>query len=179
MLSFFRNIFTANKSQKQTPQGNLFVKGYKAFEMAKKADSERNDSAALSYYDIAVDCEIEEAYQGRAFILQGLNYDLEAIEDFDSAIIASPDDPNLYFGRHLSKSKTGDYGGAVKDMEHAVSLSKISSYLNDEYDDERQKKGYNNATQFFEMWQLRAVNDDEKSESLKNKQKKHLNRRAK
>jgi tetratricopeptide (TPR) repeat protein len=106
---------------------------------------------ALVYLDKAVSLGVKEAFQDRAWCLQALGYDLDAIEDFDKAMLTAPHDANLYFGRGLSKSATGDLNGAVLDGELAVTFSKYENEINEWRNKEAQKKGHESATKLYEL----------------------------
>ena len=79
----------------------------------------------------------------RAFCLQALDYNHDAILDFDKAIIESPNDANLYFGRSHSKKILMRIDEAILDLEKAIMLAQVKNELNAEYDDEMKKKDGN------------------------------------
>lgn len=93
MSNFFDKFF---KSKNSNHEKRIEPKNYEnVIDAYKKgcsfADNEQFEEA-LKYFDIAINCGIEEAYQERG---------LCAINDFNKAIALMPEDCNLYFCRRL------------------------------------------------------------------------------
>ena len=100
--------------------------GHFALKSGLAFESKNQFEAALSCYDEAINSGVKEAYALRAFCLQRLFFDLDAIADFDKAIKISPEDCNLYFGRHESRYEVGNYEGAIDDLKKAIELSRTA-----------------------------------------------------
>ncbi|WP_428329628.1 hypothetical protein [Mucilaginibacter sp.] len=158
MVNFFKQLFSAGRKE-ESSEAILLLEGYDTFETARKLELEENMEEALKYYDIAINGGLNRALSPQAFILQKLDYDFEAIEAFTKAISNSPKDSNIFFGRHLSKSKIGDIEGAIEDIKQAILLSKTNSHLNREYDTEVQKLGYPNIETFYKTYLLNVEMD--------------------
>lgn len=132
-MSWLSNLF-ARKSKTPSEKGTRWLEGRKAFEQGKKFYEHRQDKEALTCFDKALENGFEYGvFELRAFCLQALGYDLDAIDDFTRAIAESPDDCNLYFARAMSKNGVDDFQGSVDDLEKAVELSKVDNDLNQSY----------------------------------------------
>jgi tetratricopeptide (TPR) repeat protein len=146
MFHSVKNIFT---KKEQSPEAGLFIMGMDALETANQYNESRNDELALRYYDIAASCGINETFAFRGYVLQGLDYDYEAIEDFTKALVHEPDDANIYYGRHLSNSKIGDFEKALADINQAIYLAGLNTARNRNHDEIIQKSGYPNVVAFY------------------------------
>lgn len=101
---------------------------------------------ALDCFDAAIDNGFEDGgiYRSRGLCLQSLNFDLDAIDDFDKAIASEPQDSNLYYMRSISKGATGDLHGRVSDLQEAVRLASVENAANRSYNAFAKEKGYKN-----------------------------------
>jgi tetratricopeptide (TPR) repeat protein len=90
-----------------------------------------------------------DIYSMRAFTLQALKYDLDAIDDFNEAIKLEQDDANLYFGRSMSKDSTGDIDGCISDLRTAVSLSLEDNDRNRQYNETMKSMGWESANELY------------------------------
>jgi tetratricopeptide (TPR) repeat protein len=133
-----------------------WLEGYAAYVEGKKQYPDGDDEIALTLFDMAIDLGVKEVglFSCRGGCLQALDYHLDAIDDFNSAIALDPEDANLYFQRAISKSGAGDIDGAISDIESAVVLSKIVSELNREYDRYQRQIGWPNGYTPFLTSQL-------------------------
>lgn len=109
---------------------HCYSEGLTALKKGQLLIDNRKPEEALSYFDFAIKSGIQEAYEDRAWCLESLRYDYEAIEDFNKAIKLKPDDCNLYYGRALAKHGCLDYEGAVLDLELAYTFSKFNTEEN-------------------------------------------------
>ena len=150
-----KKLFSMFSRKNRTLESKNDSKYFEGLELLSQANElfhkQMKDEEALSLYDRAVECGVEEAYINRAFCLQSLKYHYEAIEDFDKAIQNNPDDANLYFGRANSKSAIVDFGGRVADIRIAVKLSGLKSNSNEIYNTAVKEQGYKSAEEFYLM----------------------------
>ncbi len=138
-------VFVFNEKQRDK---NNFVEEGMQFLIKGQTNS------ALECFDNAIESGcLEEVFDLRAGCLQALGYHYEAIEDFDKAIMLSPEDCNMYFSRSISKGAILDYLGEINDLEIAIKLSKIDNKLNRGYNEEAISQGYENG--IAELYDLR------------------------
>jgi tetratricopeptide (TPR) repeat protein len=143
------NLFQKKIFQK-VKSGSLLRDGQYFFEKGKKFYFEKNLNRALCNFDLAIENGIEkEVYELRGRCLQELNYEYDAIEDFNKAIILSPSDCNIYLARSISKHSILDFEGEINDLEKAICLSKVENDLNKGYYAEAIKMGYNSVESLF------------------------------
>ncbi|MCK4462470.1 MAG: hypothetical protein KAW46_11740 [candidate division Zixibacteria bacterium] len=129
---------------------------------------EKRFEDALANLDRAIECGIgDEAYAMRADCLQALDYHLEAIEDYDRAILQEPEDCNLRFLRSCSKNAICDDEGALIDLQEAIELSKIDNELNRSYAAVARESGYQGHTALYEMDLIKAKSDKNMDEELR------------
>jgi tetratricopeptide (TPR) repeat protein len=153
------NLFRPNPKIKSEDRSKL-TKGYEAFEKGKKLLKNKQDDEALKLFDKAIEFGFtDEVYEYRGICLQSLDYDLDAIEDFDRAIAKLSENASLYFSRSLSKSNTGDLKGCVSDLEMAVNLSKIDNEINKNYEMVAKELGWNSATDKYNLDLQNALQD--------------------
>jgi tetratricopeptide (TPR) repeat protein len=147
--AFYRLVHTAETDSRQRLAGDYSTtnpsetaeanerwnQGYNAFKEGQKHEAALRKHEALNCYDTANKCGFEDAglFSSRAWLLNGLGWHLDAIEDFDKAILLEPQDCNLYFGRAMSKMQTGDQQGSRADFQEAIRLSKVDNGLNTKY----------------------------------------------
>jgi len=150
MIGFLKGLFQKSEKQKLAEyQSGLYERGLRFFELGKKFNSLRQDKEALESLDIAIECGIKEAYSLRSWVLQSLDFNYEAIEDFDEAIKLEPLDCNLYNGRHFSKIYVGDFDGALNDITVAIELSKQDNHHTEVYNELVKEQGYNSVTDTY------------------------------
>ncbi len=129
---------------------NRSFEGTEHFRLGKALFLEKEYNKSLEYFDKSIECGLEEGvYEFRGMSLQALEYDLDAIDDFDKAISQSPDDANLYFLRGLSRSAVGLIVESINDFTKAVELSKISNEVNRNYNFTIKEKGWQSLTDFY------------------------------
>ncbi|MVN21839.1 hypothetical protein [Mucilaginibacter arboris] len=130
------------------------------FQKGKDCYLKRQTDDALLYFDKALEynfienfpTEVTKLFGMRGCCLQELDYDYDAINNFDKSITLASNDCNKYFSRSVSKGAILDFEGEIADIEKAIELSKIDNLLNREYNDEAQKQGYKNGVAgLFEM----------------------------
>lgn len=134
------------------PKELPLIKGLRFYDAGEMHFREENFQEAMSCFDTAIACGCHGGvvYERRGMCLQRLGYELDAIDDFNKAIAARPEDANLYFLRSLSRDHTGDLDGAVSDVEEAVRLSKAKTSDNDSYNDYAKETGWPSVTAFYE-----------------------------
>lgn len=162
-MAWLLNLFKKNSrmiSNSEITESKRKWDAFYAFVNGRQCWNERNVDEALTHFDKAIElgfieyfkyssADLTKLYDLRARCLQGLGYQYEAICDFDKAISYSPNDCDIYFSRSISKGKILDYSGKVDDIERAIQLSKESTKLNEEYDDEAKKMGYQNVAELL------------------------------
>jgi len=146
MLNWLKNLFASNKPTNNASVSTEDADGYVAFHEGNIKFLSGDDYNALPFYDKAITHGITEAYSQRAYCLQSLGYFLDALEDFEHAIMAEPDDCNLRFSQSMAFLTVGNYSAAVSSIGKAVELSKVKSSLNITHDISARKQGYNSIT---------------------------------
>ncbi len=63
-----------------------YAQGILAYKKGKLLFNDKKEFEALEYFDKAIQCGVKDAYSERAWCLEGLHFDYEAIEDFTKAI---------------------------------------------------------------------------------------------
>jgi len=156
-MSWLTNLFRG-KSKLPSEEGRKWVEGRIAFEKGETYFRNGQDAEALTHFDKAIECGFENnVYELRALCLQTLNFDLDAIDDFNMAIASSQHDCNLYFSRSNSKSVIEDFEGCVADLEEAIRLSAIDNDLNRNYSIAAKEQGYRDGhTVMYKMKLLSA-----------------------
>lgn len=158
VLSSFFNSFK-KKTKHSSENESKSLDGIKALEKGKKHFTEKQNRSALDWFDKAIEYGVEhEVYGLRAMCLQALDFHLDAIDDFNKAILLSPDDCNLYYMRSISKSAIGDVDGCVADLEEAVRLSKADNEMNRSYDIGAKEQGWNSVTDIYNASLFRESN---------------------
>ena len=66
--------------------------------------------------------EESQALSARGLIELNAGHNEQAMELFDRAVAADPNDPTARYQRGASRAKLGDYGGAVEDMRAALAV---------------------------------------------------------
>jgi tetratricopeptide (TPR) repeat protein len=156
---------------------NMISEGNKYFQIGKEHLSKKKFEISLKYFDKSIDCGFEDGvYEYRGMCLQALNFDLDAIDDFDKAIVQKAGDPNLYFMRGLSKSSAGYIVESIIDFGVAVELSKSVNELNKDYNSIIKENGWQSITDFYNSYLIRekntldmATKEQNMSEELKEK----------
>jgi tetratricopeptide (TPR) repeat protein len=145
-MSLYSKIFAKKRIQelptKEKTELTNRCETFGLFQQAKECYFKRQRvQEALVYFNRAFENgfinyfpgEAANFYEFRGICLQELDYDLDAINDFDKAIILSPNDCNKYFLREVSKNKILDIEGAMTDLEKAIELFKIDHALHKKY----------------------------------------------
>jgi len=147
LLSVFKK-----KPTSPTEADKRWLQGYQAFKAGKKSFAEKRDQEALEYFDIAIECGIQDAevYGLRGSCLQTLEWNLDAIDDFSRAIALEPEDCNNYYQRAMSKTATGDANGFLADIQEAIRLSKVVSALNHTYNLGAKDMGWKSTAAMYE-----------------------------
>jgi tetratricopeptide (TPR) repeat protein len=176
-MNIFSNIFR-NKSRKPSQKNtytNKYNKGKRSFEIGKKLfshatmDSENSQekgkviiNEALSFFDksISYGYNEDDVYFYRGMCLRDLDFEFDAIEDFNICISKNPDCANYYYVRAMSKQHSYDYIGSISDFQEAISLSKLNNEETKYWNDYAKRTGFNSATQKYEIdlkWLLTEV----------------------
>lgn len=147
-----REAFTA---QCESEKAQKFSDGFKAYLRGKELLEANQDAEALACFDKALENgykEDKDLYIDRGIALQVLGWDLDAIDDFSKGIGIGSLDPNLYFMRGLSRSKVGDYEGALADLKQAIDVADKfrSTDTCKALDDYAREHGFQSNIQFYQ-----------------------------
>ncbi|ALJ04812.1 hypothetical protein APS56_06615 [Pseudalgibacter alginicilyticus] len=150
-LNFLKKTKTENGYQEKSDEE---WDAYIAFSRGEKYFFNSNWKEALYQFDTAVEKNYKHnnLFEYRGLCLQSLGYEFEAIEDFNKAILNSPNNCHLYFTRSLSKDVILDYVGEIEDIEKAIELSKIDSEINRKYNEDAIRNGYKNGV--IDLYQI-------------------------
>lgn len=152
LINLFKKKIQSSEYGTQQTNEKLY-EGFLAFQEGEKLYENRKNNEALNYFDLAIDKGfLEKSYEFRGRCLQELNYDYDAIDDFNQAIAMTPEDCKLYFSRSLSKGAIGDFQGEVDDLEKAIELSRTGNDRNREYDINAQQMGFTDASSLFRSY---------------------------
>ncbi len=173
VISKIRALLKPTKVE-PTEEYKRWLQGYHAYNKAEQHLRVNELLEGLANFDRAIFCgfgqkpeEGGEVFSGRGVCLQGLGFDLEAIDDFSKAIqlrheynllSREGEDCNLYFMRANSKNAVGDFDGSIADMEEAIEIAKSDSSLNPNYDAGVQATGWRSMVHFLEF-QLTSIQE--------------------
>jgi tetratricopeptide (TPR) repeat protein len=149
-----------------------------------KVSTSKQLQEALYCFDQAIDCgyvDDADVYAMRGGCLQSLNFDLDAIDDFDKAIALEPENSVTFFQRSLSKGATRDFRGRVNDLKEAIRLAGIDNVFTRNLDAHAKETGYRSSTHYYEMQMVAAKLDlgnlDDPDGSLQGYYEKTANKR--
>lgn len=180
-LSIF---FKKKPSEYYSDKSDLEWDAFICYARGEKYFLESEFDEALKLFDKAVEkgFEKKDIFEFRGLCLQSLGYEFDAIEDFNKAIMFSPDNCHLYYNRALSKEAIFDYQGEIEDIEKAIELSKKDSPLNRQYNKDAIINGYQNG--IIGMYEISLFSAKSRLEfEIKEKEKrieeklKHIKRR--
>jgi tetratricopeptide (TPR) repeat protein len=157
LLSYFRERAAQRWEVEQTSQ--RWRKACDAFGKGKKQYLEKRMQEALGYLDEAVGCgyvDDADVYAMRGGCLQSLDFDLDAIDDFNRAIALEPENCNLFFQRSFSKESIGDLQGKAADLEKAINLAEIDNKYIRIYDEYAREEGCRNCAHLYRRQMIRA-----------------------
>ena len=151
MISWLKSVFGTKGSEIPISDSSNLLEGSAAFDEGNGYFLLKDFEKALPYYDKAIQNNIEEGYNQRAMCLQSLNYHVDALADFDSAIELSSQDCNIYYMRSLSRVQLGDNSGAISDMHRAIELSQVKNEMNRACNELRTKNGESPLHDFYTL----------------------------
>lgn len=131
------------------------VKGIVGFEAFQKGEDflfKKRMQEALECFDEAINCgyvDNADVYIGRGICLQSLDYDLDAIDDFDRAIALQPENSLTFYQRSLSKTATGDLRGCVSDLQEAIRLADVDNKYTRGLDAHARETGYKDSAHYY------------------------------
>ncbi len=146
-MNWFSNLFEKNSIVSSIYDiSDTEWDAYINFARGKKYFFKAEWEEALNYFDKAIDkgYDKDKIFEFRGICLQSLGYECDAIEDFNKAILSSPEDCNLYYTRAICKGAIYDYEGEVTDIEKAMELAKIDTNINRKYNQDAINIGYTN-----------------------------------
>ncbi len=126
--------------------------GFEAYHKGEDFLSKKQMQEALECFDEAINSgyvDNADVYSGRGLCLQSLNYDLDAIDDFDRAIALQPENSLTFYLRSLSKSSTSDLRGCVSDLEEAIRLAGVDNEYTRNVDAHARETGYKDAAYYY------------------------------
>ena len=156
----------SNKDQEKSKYTSKYFKGQESFQIGKKLFSEtvRNGSltkerrmqkiiASLEFFDKAIEngYDKSEVFSFRGICLRDLNYDLDAIEDFDKCIELEPERADFYYDRALTKQYIYDLDGGQTDFKKAIELSKLDNENTRFWNANAKESGFASATHRYEF----------------------------
>ena len=191
LLNFFakraaQRLETEQIAQRWRDGFDAFQKGKDFYfeRRGKDFNHKRRMQEALDCFDEAIDCgyvDDADVYSMRGGCLQSLNFDLDAIGDFDRAIALEPENSVTFFQRSLSKGSTRDFCGRVSDLQEAIRLAGIDNAYTRSLDAHARETGYKNSADYYEMQMESAKLDlewlDDPNSSLQGYYKKTANMR--
>lgn len=126
--------FVANKNYKLDTVHNLIGKCYVnygnyEYKQNEFVQSDRLFELAIKSYDSALDNNIQylDVYIGKTTALHNLNRFDEALITLNSAYNIFPDSMQIICIRGVEKLSVGDYEGALKDLNQAISSNELDS----------------------------------------------------
>lgn len=155
-LKFFRERAAERFEAEQATR--CWNGAFDSFLKGKELYLEKRIEEALVHFDDAIKCGYvyADVYAMRGGCLQALRFDLEAIDDFDSAIALEPENCNLLFQRSFSKESIGDLQGEAADLEKAINLAEIDNKYARIYDEHAREEGYRNCAHLYRQQMIRA-----------------------
>jgi tetratricopeptide (TPR) repeat protein len=112
------------------------------------------EAEALEGFDEAINCgyvDNGDVYIDRGICLQSLNYDLDAIDDFDRAIALQPENSLTFYMRSISKRSTGDFRGCVSDLQEAIRLAGVDNKYTRNLDAHVRETGYKDSAHYYRL----------------------------
>jgi len=183
-MKWFPNFFKKKSSEYYSDKSDLEWDAFICYARGEKYFLESKFEEALEFFDNALEkgFKKKDIFEFRGICLQSLGYEFDAIEDFNKAILISPDNCHLYYHRALSKDAIFNYQGEVEDIEKAIELSKKDTSLNIQYTKDAVINGYQNGIiGMYEITLFRAKSRLEfeiKEREKRNEEKlKHIKRR--
>ena len=176
-MSILSKFFCTNDSSNQIKQNNIsknYFEGQKSYHAGKKLFSEsvldkslstqrrkQKKIAALEFLDKAIEIGYDEAvaFSYRGMCLRALNYDIDAIEDFNKCIEKNPLIASYFYDRAMTKRFIYDYQGSLKDFKKAIELSKLDNDDTKYWNNYAKVSGFESATKRYE-YDLEFLEDD-------------------
>jgi tetratricopeptide (TPR) repeat protein len=128
--------------------------GVEAFKKGEDFLSKKQMQEALECFDEAIDCgyvDNADVYAVRGSCLQSLDYDLDAIDDFDRAIVLQPENSLTFYMRSISKTATGDIRGCVSDLQEAIRLADVDNIHTRGLDVHARETGYKDSVHYYRL----------------------------
>lgn len=166
-MTWFSKIFPVKNqiNSEKTNYPSIYFEGKKAFQIGKELflETTRNNSlsterrkqkitACLEFLDKAIENGYDEveAFSLRGTCLRDLNYDLDAIEDFDKCIELEPERADFYYNRALAKQYIYDLEGGLEDYKKAIEFSKLENGNTRFWNNYAKETGFESATHRYE-----------------------------
>jgi len=168
-MSWLSQIFKTSYAVQPTTKNKFtkdFFEGQSAFKIGEKlwnetvlnysiskARTKQKQAAALEFFDQAIEkgYDSAEVFFLRACCLVDLDFELDALEDFNESIVKDGEKANYYYHRSLTKEWLQDYEGAMQDLEEAIRLSKMSNEYNRYWNNYAAQTGFGSSTRKYEL----------------------------
>jgi tetratricopeptide (TPR) repeat protein len=124
--NLFSKIFSFLCTKSISSESDIdFARGHSEFEKGKMYCARNLWQQGLDCLDLAIECGLDNAeiFTARASCLEELDWYLDAIDDYDRAILLEPHDCNHYYQRANCKNSVGDRQGYMADIQEAIRLS--------------------------------------------------------
>ncbi len=166
-MNWFSKIFQTQTSSQPKASNKYtidYFEGKDAFKIARKLFSESVLSksfsaerrkqkiiASLEFLDMAIEkgYDEEDVFSLRGMCLRDLNFDMDALDDFDKCIEKNPTKASFYYDRAITKQYIHDSEGSLVDFEKAIELSKIDNPDTRYWDDYARQTGYSSGTEKY------------------------------
>lgn len=199
-MNWLSKIFrqsSSNQFKNSNRTGKSYSRGLELFKLGRELFKESIDEkihveirkqkliSSLEFFDKAIDQGYveSEVYSFRGICLRDLNYDLDALDDFDTAISKDPERASYYYDRALTKQYIYDLQGSLVDFEEAIRLSKIDNSETRYWNKYAKETGYDSCTQKYEhdlqllMWDINRAKESITMQNLISNKKKTIQRR--
>ena len=168
-MNWVSKIFKSNKPEKSIAPNKStkeYFEGYDTFKVGqqltkdavldKSLSAERRRQktiAALEFLDQAIQKGYDEAeaFALRVSVLRDLDYDIDALNDYNICIDKNPNKASYYYARALTKQFIYDYSGSLADFKEAIRLSKLDNDDTRYWNDYALQTGFNSATEKYKM----------------------------
>ncbi len=180
-MNWLSKIFQSKTSNLTTSYGgkvSTYIEGLESYKIGRKLFNEsvleslgkerreQKTISALEFFDKAIELGYDEVevFSFRGLCLRDLNYDFDALIDFDTAIQKEPERASLYYDRAITKQYIYDFEGSLIDFEKAIRLSKVDNSDTRYWNQYAQETGYESCTQKYEMDLQMLLYDKERAE---------------
>ncbi|HMR17975.1 MAG TPA: hypothetical protein PKA53_01630 [Sphingobacterium sp.] len=160
----FRNGKQFKNERRKRKEKSKFDEGKDEFDDGLLSFHSENFEKALKHFDSAFSLGYAagnknnaiDFYIHRGFTLQRMEYDYDALDDFNKAIEHLPNDCSLYFARSTSKTAICDDMGALDDLKIALKLANEDNLYSRIFNEKVKAEGWESTAAMFDVYFLRA-----------------------